>query len=577
MRIKSFFPNTTIFEFILIAPQSSILILIGSILSGLLKSANVLALMPLMKYLGVTGNESNNILFVRYFEAMVNWLGLDNSIVIVLGFMVLVTWSILLTGFIIEIYAAKVSAKITRDFREEIIGAILNAKWLYFIKKETGSVIHAVITETGKTVSGYNDSIRFFSAVLQAVVLLLTTFLMSPYMSMLILFTGIIFFLVFSPFMAYAKEVGGRTGKLLKSITTRITNGLLGLKPLKAMNNERFLIPLLNHETIALEKQQIRSFMVSKLPPILREATVILIVALGAYYAVIYSMVPVVSLVPMIFLFKNAVAQLSSAQGVFQAQKGMEPFYISLKNSIAEAKRMEEEWKGTLDPRFDNSITINNMNFSYPTKNIFSNVSMVIPNNSFIALMGKSGGGKTTFSDILCGLHMPNSGQVLVDGRDLHELDIKKWRRMIGYVPQDLFLFHDSILNNVNIGDLTISKEDIVKALKGSGAWEFVSGLPDGVNTVIGERGIRLSGGQRQRISIARAIVRKPQLLILDEATTALDPKTEEKILKTIRKLTGEEITIVAVSHQKAVIDIADQVYELKNGQFKKVSSLYSN
>ena len=162
MRTKSFSPNTTIFEFILLSPLSSILIMIGSILSGLLKSANVLALMPLMKYLGVTGNEPTNINFMRYFDAMVNWLGLDNSIATVLGFMVLTTWSILFTGYIIDVYAAKVSARITRDLRGEIIGAVLNAKWLFFVKKETGSVIHAVITETGKTVSGYNDSIRFF-------------------------------------------------------------------------------------------------------------------------------------------------------------------------------------------------------------------------------------------------------------------------------------------------------------------------------------------------------------------------------------------------------------------------------
>ena len=112
------------------------------------------------------------------------------------------------------------------------------------------------------------------------------------------------------------------------------------------------------------------------------------------------------------------------------------------------------------------------------------------------------------------------------------------------------------------------------KSLRDAGAWEFVSRLPEGVNTVIGERGIRLSGGQRLRLSIARAIVRKPQLLILDEAPTALDPKTEEKILETIRKLTGKGITVVAVSHQKTVLNIADYVYSLENGQFEKVRSL---
>ena len=142
---------------------------------------------------------------------------------------------------------------------------------------------------------------------------------------------------------------------------------------------------------------------------------------------------------------------------------------------------------------------------------------------------------------------------------------------MIGYVPQDLFLFHDTILKNITLGDPQIRKKDVVKALKDAGAWEFISELSEELNTVIGERGIRLSGGQRQRLSIARAIVRKPQLLILDEATTALDPATEEKILQTLRKLTQKGITIVAVSHQTAVLDIADDVYRLEEGVFEKV------
>ncbi len=571
MRLRRFFTNITIFEFVMLAPSSSILILIGSILAGFLQSASVLALMPLIKYLNLAGNESSSIFFIRHFEAMVSWLGLDKSIVTVLGFMVLTTWSVSAIGYIISAYGAKVSAKITRNLREQIIDAVMKAKWFYFVKKQTGSVVHAVVTETGKTVAGYNDSIRFFSATLQATVLLITTFLVSPFISMLVLLTGIVFIIVFSPWIAYAKQVGARTGELLKSITTRITDGLHGLKPLKAMNNDRLLIPILNHETAELEKQQIRAFMVANLPAVLRDSVVILIIALGVYYVVEHSLIPLVSLAPMILLFRGAMAQLGTAQGVFQAQKGMEPFYISLKKSIAEANRMEEKWEGTLDPIFTNSITINNMNFSYPTKSVLSNVSMIIAKNSFIALMGESGGGKTTFSDILCALYTPDSGEVLVDGRNLYELDLKKWRRMIGYVPQDLFLFHDTVLHNVNLGDSEVREEDVEEALKGSGAWEFVSELPEGLNTVIGERGIRLSGGQRQRLSIARAIVRKPQLLILDEATTALDPATEERILRTLRNLTDKGITIVAVSHQTAVLDIADKVYRLEAGRFEKV------
>ena len=561
-----------IIEFLMLSPVSSILMLIFTILLGILHSLSFLALMPLMKYLGVLGNESSNTFFIRYFDKMIEWLGLDNSLVSVLIFMVLLMWSISGIGYFITAYSAKVSARITRDLREQFFNSIIKAKWFYFVKKQTGSVIHSVITETQSTVRGYQLSIQTCSNSIQSIILLITTFMVSPLISMFALLVGIIFIIIFNPWLAYAKGIGRRTGVLLQSITSRITDGLLGLKPIKAMNSDRFLIPILRHETIELEKEQVKSFMVSQLPTVIRDSTVILIVALGTYSAIQYSLIPLVSLIPMIFLFRTAIGKLGTTQSITQKLKEMEPFLISLKKNIGEINRIGEKWEGFFDPIFNDSITINNLNFSYPTRSVLSDVSIVIQKNSFIALMGESGAGKTTFSDILCALFTPDSGEVLVDGRNLfYELDIKKWRRMIGYVPQDLFLFHDTIMKNVTLGDSEIREEDVVRALKDAGAWEFVSELPERMNTVIGERGIRLSGGQRQRLSIARAVVRKPQLLILDEATTALDPKTEEKILRTLRQLTDKGITIVAVSHQTAVLDIADDVYRLEAGKFEKV------
>lgn len=400
--------------------------------------------------------------------------------------------------------------------------------------------------------------------------------MLSPFISLLVVLTGIVLVIIFTPWISYAKQVSVETGKLLKAITSRITDSLHGLKPLKAMNNDRFLMPILNHETVDLETQQFRGFLVSQLPVVLRDSIIILVMALIAYYSLEYSMIEPESLLPMLLLFAGAVRQLSTAQGVFQAQKGMEPFYTSLKENIAEANRMNEKSHGVIDPVFKEKITIRDVCFSYDTANILHNASMVIHKKSFVALMGESGGGKTTLADMLCALYKPNSGEVLIDDKNLQSLNINKWRQMIGYVPQDLFLFHDSIINNVNLGDILISNEKVEEALRDAGAWDFVESLPEGMNTIIGERGIRLSGGQRQRISIARAIVRDPELLILDEATTALDPQTEEKILKTIGNLTKKGITIVAVSHQIAVLDIADQVFRLENGKFEKIKPLPS-
>jgi len=573
MSLKNIFRKSTAIEFVILAPRESVLILIGSIVSGVLQSASVLALFPLMKYLDAGTEQFSNPLITGYFEKMFFWMGMDTSLITVLGFMVFSTWSIKWIEYFIKSYSAKISAVIVKNLRQQIIEAVMQASWSYFINKRVGYIIHSVITETGKTVAGYNDAIRFFSSIVQGLVLLITTFILSPFISLIVVITGVILVILFTPWINYAKQVSVKTGKLLQEITSRITDTLHGLKPLKAMNNDRFLMPILHRETVGLEKQQFRGFLVSQLPIVLRDSLIILVMAIVAYVSLEYSIIEKANLLPMLLLFLGAVRQLASAQSVFQAQKGMEPFYISLKENIAEAKRMNEKSYGDINPVFKEQITIKDVSFSYGEVSVLRNTSLVIKKKSFVALMGKSGAGKTTFTDILCALYKPNSGEVLIDNNNLQSLNINKWRQMIGYVPQDLVLFHDTIINNVNLGDVSISNEKVKEALKDSGAWDFVESLPEGMNTVIGERGIRLSGGQRQRISIARAIVRDPELLILDEATTALDPQTEERILKTIRDLTKKGITAVAVSHQTAVLEIADQVFKLENGKFEAINN----
>jgi ATP-binding cassette subfamily C protein len=178
---------------------------------------------------------------------------------------------------------------------------------------------------------------------------------------------------------------------------------------------------------------------------------------------------------------------------------------------------------------------------------------------------GPSGAGKTTIADLIVGLIRAQAGSVLIDDVPIEAVDLGRWRAMIGYVPQDALLMHDSIAVNVTLGDPEIPAADVVAALRAAGAQEFVSALPNGIDTVVGERGLRLSGGQRQRIALARALVRKPALLILDEATTALDPDTEAGICETFRQLRGA-VTILAICHQSSLIEIADSVYRVDDG-----------
>ena len=181
-------------------------------------------------------------------------------------------------------------------------------------------------------------------------------------------------------------------------------------------------------------------------------------------------------------------------------------------------------------------------------------------------MLGQSGAGKTTIIDLLTGLNRPNSGNITIDGTPIGDVDIKVWRNNIGYVPQELTLLHGTIYDNVTLGDETVSHQEVWDALHDAGAHEFIDKLPDKLDTHIGNMGSKLSGGQRQRLSLARALVRKPSLLVLDEVTSALDEKTEKEICENIAGL-GGEYTIVVITHRPAWKSIATRLYEVKDGE----------
>jgi ATP-binding cassette subfamily C protein len=228
-----------------------------------------------------------------------------------------------------------------------------------------------------------------------------------------------------------------------------------------------------------------------------------------------------------------------------------------------------------------NGIRLDRVSFAYDQEWVLRNASFDFPSGLFTAIVGPSGVGKTTVVDLLMGLLRPQEGEIFIDDLPLAKVNLKSWRKMIGYVPQETLLLHDTILINVTLGDPGLTEADAEQALRAAEAWEFVTAMPDGMYNTVGERGSMLSGGQRQRIAIARALVHKPKLLILDEPTSALDPESEAAICKTLGQLRGRGITILAISHQPTIMDVADRAYQLQNGkafvvQDHKIASVHS-
>jgi len=185
-------------------------------------------------------------------------------------------------------------------------------------------------------------------------------------------------------------------------------------------------------------------------------------------------------------------------------------------------------------------------------------------------LQGPSGAGKTTLIDLLLGLYRPDSGRIEIDGMPIEDVDLAIWRSMTGYVPQELSLLHGTVMTNIALGDAEIDRAVVLDALKRAGAEPLINELAAGIDTDVGEMGSKLSGGQRQRISLARALVLKPKLLILDEVTSALDPQTEQRICNSVAELAGD-YTIVVITHRPAWVAVATQLYTIEAGSVSRV------
>ena len=218
---------------------------------------------------------------------------------------------------------------------------------------------------------------------------------------------------------------------------------------------------------------------------------------------------------------------------------------------------------------FNEKIELKDVSFSYiEGKEILSNINLTITKGEKIAFTGESGSGKSTLVDIIIGLYRPSNGTVNIDDKVLDEKNVKSWRRKIGYIPQTIYLFDGTVAQNVALGE-TIDEKKMVEVLKKANIWDFLKEHHQGLETKVGEGGVKLSGGQKQRIAIARALYSEPEVLVLDEATSALDNETEAKIMDEIYKV-SEDKTLIIIAHRLSTLEKCEKVYKLKNGKIKQ-------
>ena len=323
---------------------------------------------------------------------------------------------------------------------------------------------------------------------------------------------------------------------------------------------------LLKRKTTRLNKALQKQVLNEEFLTAFQQILVMLFLAGAIYVLLTYWQMTLPSVMVLMFLVARLLKRLNKVQAHYQGMIVNESAYWSLQDTLETVKSEREEIGGDRTPELNQAIHLKNVTFAYEDQPVLQNVSLNFPKGRIITIVGPSGSGKTTLVDLVIGLLRPQQGEVFIDDVPLAEVNLKSWRRMIGYIPQETILLHDTVLNNVTLGDPGLSEAEAREALRAAGAWEFVNSMPQAMQSIVGERGGKLSGGQRQRISIARALVHRPELLILDEATSGLDPESEAAVCDTLQQLRGK-LTILAISHQSALVKIADKSYRIRDGK----------
>jgi ATP-binding cassette subfamily C protein len=457
-------------------------------------------------------------------------------------------------------------ARVATDLRLEMLRALLVSRWQYFLKQPLGSLANSMATESNRASKAFMHGVIMLSDLIQALIYGMIALLVSWEVMLVSLIAGSGLLYVLNRFVKKARRAGVRQTELLKTLLSLLTDTLQSIKSLKAMARENVSDFLLEKKTTGLNKALQKQVLNKELLKSIQELLVTVILAVGLYIMMRFFQMPLASILVLAMMVSKLLKQLGKVQSRYQEMVIAESAYWSIKDAIEAMKLEREPLTGSRTAELKRAIHLKHVDFAYDDHKALQNVSLTFPSGQITAIVGPSGSGKTTIVDLVTGLLRPQKGEIKVDNESLEEVNLKSWRRKIGYIPQDTILLHDSVLNNITLGDPELGEKDVEDALRAVGAWEFVSRMPGGLQSIVGERGGKLSGGQRQRIAIARAIVQKPELLILDEATSALDPQSEAAVCETLQNLRGQ-LTIVAISHQEALVKIADKTYHVQDGK----------
>lgn len=578
------------FMVILSAPQKrwAVVVFMLTMFGALLETVGVSVVVPMIQAMVQPDIIKNNeigakLLFTFHITS-------DGQIMFLIGGLVIAVYifkNLYMSG--LAYVRIKYSCKVQRELSVKIANSFVKRGYSFFLGANTGDLMRGISGSVSGVYTVLNQFFRILADLLTIICICLFLIIEDPFLagSVIILSMACVG-LTTQTFRKKVKYYGEESYQYTSIINQNTLQLFYGIKEVLVMKREKFFLKSYEDAYIYKQKATVNQTIAAESPAYIIEGTCITGIILAVCVRMMGMESPVAYL-PQLAAFAMAAFRVLPSLGRMASGFNTCVFYLTAVDetyhNILELNKSEalEEEKipmigGKKEAGFEKSITVENVVWKYDggKEDVLNGLNLEIKKGQSVAFIGHSGAGKTTLGDVILGLLMPQSGRVCIDGTDIREIG-DELSNIIGFVPQTIYLTDDTIRNNIAFGvdEKKIDNEKIWTALEKAQLREFIEDLPHGLDTLIGERGVRLSGGQRQRLAIARALYLDPQILVLDEATSALDTETETAVMESIDALQGEK-TLIIIAHRLTTIRNCDVAYEIADGKAieRKISEL---
>lgn len=545
------------------APRRNVLLVFTLMLTAAVtEGIGIVLLVPILTVTGQTGQSASQL------SGLLDGFGLQHPLGTLLClFVVLIALRALLQYFLQEA-RNRLEFGVVDGLRANCFNRLVHVEWRWMAQGRASDFSALLITNIARVGSGLTSAIQLVATSLVAIAYVATALILSWQTALVVAVGGAAVILGFSGLRRRVAELGHNFGLANKTMHQQVQEGVAAIRMTKLTSNEGRQTTAFAKVIDTVRRQQLAYSRQSMLGQATLQIGGAALLATIVYIGLELWHVPIPILLPLLLVSIRLVPILSALQQGWHNWLHAVPALNEIGEMLVDLEHNAEPVDMNVERlELTKAITLNSVSLLYAgrTAPALDAISLTIPANQTTAIFGASGSGKSSLADIMTGIIEPDQGVFAVDDIPIVGSKRRQWRRSLSYVQQDAFLFHASVCDNLLWASPHASEEELNIALTAAAA-DFVLTLPDGLDTIVGDRGVRLSGGERQRIALARALLSSPTLLILDEATSALDPANEAAIRRAIANLHGN-MTIILIGHRLAMLDQADQVIELHEGQ----------